>query len=60
MCIRDSKNGYIITEINDKEIKTLEDIQRLKENYGNGTLEKNIYKMGVINEKGQRERFIFK
>ncbi len=54
------KNGYIITEINDEEINNIEDIQRLKENYGNGTLEKNIYKMGVINEKGQRERFIFK
>lgn len=54
------KNGYIITEINDIEIKNIEDIQRLKQNYGNGALEKNIYKMGVINDNGQRERFIFK
>jgi len=54
------KNGYIITEINDKKIKNIEDIQQLKEDFGNDALEKNIYKMNVINENGQRERFIFK
>ena len=54
------KKGYVITEINDIPIKSIEDVQRLKDKLGNGSLEKSIDKMGVINEYGQRERFIFK
>ena len=54
------KHGYIITDINDTPIKSIEDIERFKGDYGNSALEKSIYKMGVINEYGQRERYIFK
>lgn len=54
------KNGYIITDINDKPIYTLEDIQDFKQKLGSKPLEKSISKIGVINENGQRERFIFK
>ena len=54
------KKGYVITEINDIPIRSIEDVQRLKDKFGNGSLEKSIDKMGVINEYGQRERFIFK
>ena len=54
------KKGYVITEINDIPIRSIEDVQRLKDKLGNGSLEKSIDKMGVINEYGQRERFIFK
>ncbi len=54
------KNGYIITDINDIPINNIEDIQNFKNKFGNNSLEKSIDKMGVINTKGQRERFIFK
>lgn len=54
------KNGYIITDINDIPINNIEDIQNFKNKIGNNSLEKSIDKMGVINTKGQRERFIFK
>ena len=54
------KNGYIITDINDIPINNIEDIQNFKNKFGNNSLEKSIDKIGVINEKGQRERFIFK
>lgn len=54
------KNGYIITDINDVPINNIEDIQKFKENYGNNSLENSIDKMGVVNDNGQRERFIFK
>lgn len=53
------KNGYIITDINDQEIKSLEDIEKIKQKFGN-ELENQIYKIGVINEYGQKERYIFK
>ncbi len=54
------KHGYIITDINDEPIKNIEDIEKFKGNFGNSALEKSIYKMGVVNENGQRERYIFK
>ena len=54
------KNGYIITDINDEPINSLEDIENLKQKFGDGSLEKSIDKMGVVNDYGQRERFIFK
>lgn len=53
------KNGYIITDINDQQIHNVEDIEKIKQKFGN-ELEKNIYKIGVINEYGQQERYIFK
>jgi S1-C subfamily serine protease len=54
------KNGYIITDINDIPINNIEDIQNFKNKFGNNSIEKSIDKIGVINTKGQRERFIFK
>ena len=54
------QNGYIITHINDEPIKNIDDILKFKkENIKNG-LENSIYKIGVINRRGQKERFIFK
>lgn len=54
------KNGYIITEINDEPINSIEDVEKFKLKHGKNSLEKSIYKLGVVNENGQRERFIFK
>lgn len=54
------KNGYVITDINDIPINSLEDVQDFKKKYGNNSVEKSIEKMGVINDYGQRERYIFK
>ena len=54
------KNGYVITEINGEPINTIEDIQKFKQKNGKDALEKSIDKMSVVNNYGQRERFIFK
>ena len=51
--------GYIITEINDQSIKSVDDIIKLKQIYGND-VEKNLKKMSVINSSGQKESFIFR
>ena len=51
--------GYIITEINDQSIKSVDDIIKLKQKYGND-VEKNLKKMSVINSSGQKESFIFR
>lgn len=51
--------GYIITEINGQRIKDVDDIAKLKETYGDA-LEKNIKKLSVINNSGQKESFIFR
>ncbi|RKE95051.1 trypsin-like peptidase domain-containing protein [Ichthyenterobacterium magnum] len=51
--------GYIITDINDKKINSVEDLKTIKEKYGN-TLEDNIDKIGLINRQGKREQFIFR
>jgi hypothetical protein len=51
--------GYIITEINDQPIKSVEDINKLKLQYGDN-FESYIKKMGVINRNGQKENYIFR
>lgn len=54
------KNGYVITDINDEPINSIEDILKFKQKHGKDALEKSIDKMGVVNDYGQRERFFFK
>ena len=54
------QNGYIITDINGKNIKNIDDILQFKKENAKNGLENSIYKMGVINRRGQQERFIFK
>lgn len=51
--------GYIITEINDQPIKSVEDINKLKLQYGDN-FESYIKKMSVINRNGQKENYIFR
>lgn len=53
------KPGYIITEINDTKINSVSDIEAIKKQFGDN-LENKIYKIGVINQYGQQERYIFK
>lgn len=47
--------GYIITEINDQKINSIDDIAKLKQKYGD-----KISKISVINTNGQKESFLFK
>lgn len=47
--------GYIITDINDQKISSVDDIFRLQQKYGD-----KISKISVINTNGQKESFIFK
>ena len=53
------RNGYVILAINDMPIKSLEDVLKLKKKYGHN-LENNIDKIVAINNRGQKERLIFK
>ncbi|MEO5790335.1 MAG: trypsin-like peptidase domain-containing protein [Gelidibacter sp.] len=50
--------GYVITEINDQQIKNVDDIMKLKQKFGDD--EKSLKKMSVINSSGQKESFIFR
>lgn len=47
--------GYIITEINDQKVNSVDDILKLQQKYGD-----KITKISVINTKGQKESFIFR
>jgi Do/DeqQ family serine protease len=47
--------GYVITEINDLKINSVEDINKLRQKDGD-----DIRKISVINTKGQKESFIFR
>lgn len=47
--------GYIITDINDEKIKSIDDITKIQQKYGD-----KISKISVINTKGQKESFIFR
>ena len=47
--------GYVITDINDQKINSVEDVVKLQKTYGD-----NINKISVINTKGQKESFIFR
>lgn len=51
--------GFIITEINDTKINSIDDITRLKSKYGS-KLADNIEKMSVINRNGQKHSYIFR
>jgi Do/DeqQ family serine protease len=54
------RNGYIITDINDEPINDISDILKFKQDHAKEGIEKNIHKIGVINNRGQKERYIFK
>ena len=54
------QNGYIITHINDEPINSIVDILEFKKEYSKDGIENNLHKIGVINRRGQKERFIFK
>ena len=47
--------GYVITEINDQKINSIDDINKLQQKYGD-----KISKISVINTNGQKESFIFR
>lgn len=49
------REGFIITEINDQKINSVDDISKLQQKYGD-----KISKISVINTKGQKESFIFR
>ncbi|MEZ4856508.1 MAG: trypsin-like peptidase domain-containing protein [Gelidibacter sp.] len=51
--------GYIITDINDEPIKSVDDIIQLKQKFGDN-VEGNLRKITVINKNGQKENFIFR
>ena len=47
--------GYVITEINDEKLYSIDDVNRVQKKYGD-----NVTKISVINTKGQKESFIFR
>ncbi|TWO30900.1 PDZ domain-containing protein [Seonamhaeicola sediminis] len=51
--------GYIITGINDTKIESIEDITKLKEEYGDDILD-NIKKLEYINRRLERKEVIFR
>ncbi len=51
--------GYIITGINDMEIKTIADISRFTEKYGEEAVE-NIYKLEYMNTNFEKKEVIFR
>ncbi|TYB79640.1 trypsin-like peptidase domain-containing protein [Bizionia myxarmorum] len=51
--------GYIITDINDIQINSIDDISNLKEKYG-ADFDKKIEKISIINTRGQKQSFIFR
>ncbi|MBT8304422.1 MAG: trypsin-like peptidase domain-containing protein [Bacteroidia bacterium] len=54
------RNGYIITEINDEPINSIIDILQFKKDHAEEGIEKSINKIEVLNNRGQKERYIFK
>lgn len=51
--------GYIITDINDKKINSIQDISELKEKYGDDYLD-NLKSLAYINKYGEKKEVIFK
>ncbi|WP_339630947.1 trypsin-like peptidase domain-containing protein [Bizionia echini] len=51
--------GYIITDINDNQINSIDDVTNLKKKYGSD-FEKRIEKISIINTRGQKQSFIFR
>ncbi|WCO02822.1 S1C family serine protease [Psychroserpens ponticola] len=52
-------SNYIITDINNIKIKSIEDISVLKQKYG-ANPEQYIKKIGLINKNGEREQFLIR
>lgn len=50
---------YIITDINNIKIKSIEDISRLKQKYG-PNIEQYVKKIGLINKQGEREQYLIR
>lgn len=50
------KSGYIITEINDKKVKTADDVSEILNNRKQG----EALKMVMLNLKGEAERYVFR
>lgn len=53
------RNGYVILSINDTDVNSIEDILLFKKKHGKD-FENEIDKIIAINNRGQRERLIFK
>ncbi|PIA82137.1 serine protease [Gaetbulibacter sp. 4G1] len=51
--------GYIITEINNKKIESIQDISKLKEKYGDSFVE-NLEQLAYINTRLEKKEVIFK
>ncbi len=51
--------GYIITEINNKKIESIQDISKLKEKYGDDFVE-NLEQLAYINTRLEKKEVIFK
>lgn len=51
--------GYIITEINNKKIESIQDISKLKEKYGDDFAE-NLEQLAYINTRLEKKEVIFK
>ncbi len=51
--------GYIITEINNKKIESIQDISKLKEKYGDD-FAKNLEQLSYINTRLEKKEVIFK
>ena len=51
-------SGYVITGINDKEIKSIDDISVLKNKYGSD-FTKNLKKIEFINRNLEKKEVIF-
>ncbi len=51
--------GYIITEINNKKIESIQDISKLKEKYGDNFVE-NLEQLAYINTRLEKKEVIFK
>jgi len=52
-------SNYIITDINNIKIKSIDDISILKQKYG-ANAEQYIKKIGLINKNGEREQFLIR
>lgn len=52
-------SNYIITDINNIKIESIEDISILKQKFGENT-EQYIKKIGLINKNGEREQFVIR
>jgi len=54
------REGYIITAINDVKINSTEDINELKEKYGDDFFKNNLNKLEFINRRGEKKEIMFR